>query len=253
MVREVRVTRRQALGGLTVVGAAGAGISLGTTALFSDTEEFGNNNVTAGELDLKVAWRKTVVQGTTTTEDESSDFPTPTNDAAAPICRLEDVKPGDSGHIEFVLLIDDNPGYLSLIGAEQADEENGQPEPERGALSESIPAGREGELDELLETTVSYGAVGEEVSADTPAYTASLASLVDLGSVGTGVPLDGGGSKSVTDILLEGGTPDAFEAGTRHGIRVDFALPPTVGNWVQTDSFRFALGFYTEQARHNQL
>jgi len=49
---------------------------------------------------------------------------------------------------------------VSLLGAEEADEENGQPEPEQGALSDSTPAGREGELDELLETTVSYGTLG---------------------------------------------------------------------------------------------
>jgi len=251
-VRELRVTRRQALGGLTAVGGAAAGISLGTTALFSDDETFGNNNVAAGELDLEVAWRKTVVQGTTTIEGESSGFPEPTNDARAPICDLSDVKPGDSGHIEFVLRIDDNPGYLSLVGAEQADEENGQPEPERGALSESIPAGREGELDELLETTVSYGSVDGRVSAGTEAYTASLASLVDLGSVGTGILLDGDGLASVVDIILDEATPGAFEGGTHHGIRVDFELPPTVGNGVQTDGYRFAIGFYGEQARHNE-
>ncbi len=253
MVRELRVTRRQALGGLTAVGGAAAGISLGTTALFSDGETFGNNNVAAGELDLEVAWRKTVVQGTTTVEEESSGFPEPTNDARAPICDLSDVKPGDSGHIEFVLRIDDNPGYLSLVGAEQADEENGQPEPERGALNEGIPAGSEGELDELLETTVSYGSVnGGGVTADTPAYTASLASLIGLGSVGTGILLDGVGSKSVVDIILDNATPGAFEGGTHHGIRVDFELPPTVGNGVQTDGYRFAIGFYGEQARHNE-
>lgn len=48
MLREAQVTRRRAPGGLTVVGAAGAGISLGTTALFGDSDRSGNN-VAAGE------------------------------------------------------------------------------------------------------------------------------------------------------------------------------------------------------------
>jgi predicted ribosomally synthesized peptide with SipW-like signal peptide len=252
-MREITLSRRQALGGLTAMGAASVGVSLGTEALFSDSETFTNNNVTAGELDLKVAWRKTVVQGTTTVEDTSSNFPEPTNDADAPICRLEDLKPGDSGHIEFVLQIDDNPGYISLVGAEQADEENGQPEPERGALNEGTPAGREGELDELLETTVSYGTVnGGGVTADTPAYTASLASLIGLGSVGTGILLDGDGSKSVVDIVLDNATPASFGPGTRHGLRVDFEVPASVGNGIQSDSHEFAIGWYGEQARHNE-
>jgi predicted ribosomally synthesized peptide with SipW-like signal peptide len=257
-VREILISRRGALGGLVAVGAAAAGAGLGTRALFSDSESFTNNSVTAGELDLEVAWRKTVVQGTTTTEETSGDFPTPTDEVDAPICDLSDVKPGDNGHIEFVLRIDGNPGYLSLVGAEQVDRENGQPEPERGALRESVPAGREGELDELLETTVSYGTVPDdlgnsEINSGEAAYTASLASLIDLGSVGTGVPLDGAGSESVTDIVLDNATPDPFAPGTRHGLRVDFAVPTTVGNGVQSDSYEFAVGLYSEQARNNDL
>lgn len=254
-MKEFRVSRRQALGGLAAVGAASVGAGLGTTALFSDAEEFGANNVAAGELDLKVAWRKTVTQRETSVE-QSTDYPNPTNDVDAPVCDLTDVKPGDHGHVEFVFRIDGNPGYVSLLGAERADDENGQPEPEQGTLSESVPAGREGELDELLETTVSYGTVQSggnttSVSAGTQAYASSLASLVGLGSVGTGIPLDGDGSVSVIDVILDGATPAAFDAGTRHGLRVDFAVPEAVGNGIQTDSYEFALGFYGEQARNN--
>ncbi len=252
-MKEFRVSRRQALGGLAAVGAASVGAGLGTTALFSDSEEFGANNVAAGELDLKVAWRRTVTQRETRVET-SSDYPNPTNDIDAPVCELTDVKPGDHGHVEFIFQVDGNPGYVSLLGAEQADDENGRPEPEQGTLSESVPAGREGELDELLETTVSYGTIGSDdaVSAGTQAYASSLASLVGIGSVGTGIPLDGDGSVPVVDVILDGVTPAAFEAGTRHGLRVDFEVPGAVGNGIQTDSYEFAIGFYGEQARNNE-
>lgn len=227
---------------------------MGTTAFFSDTEEFSENSVVAGELDLKVAWRKTVDQGRRRLEETSGDFPDPTNDADAPVCDLADLKPGDKGHIEFILRLDDNPGYISLLGAERADEENGQPEPERGALSESIPAGAQGELDEFLETTVSYGTTGTDgtVTAGTQAYTASLASLINLGSVGTGLPLDGAGATSVGDIILGDATPAALDGQTDYGLRVDWTLPESVGNGVQTDRYEFAIGFYGEQARHNE-
>jgi predicted ribosomally synthesized peptide with SipW-like signal peptide len=244
-VQEFQVSRRQALGGLAAVGGASTGIGLGTAALFNDSEEFSENSVTAGELNLKVAWKKRVVQADERIE-QSSDYPNPTNNVDAPICDLGDVKPGDRGHIEFVLLIDDNPGYLSLLGAEQADEENGQPEPERGVLTESIPPGREGELDELAETTLLYSDNGPT------AYDTSLASLIDMGSVGTGIPLDGAGSASVTDIILGGVTPAPFEAGTKHHLRVEFAVPAAVGNGIQSDSYRFTIGFYGVQARNNE-
>ena len=193
-MREITISRRAALGGLAAVGAGVAGADLGTRALLSDSEAFTNNSVTAGELNLKVALRKTVVQGTTTIEETSSDFPTPTDEVDAPICDLSDVKPGDNGHIEFVLRIDDNPGYLSLVGMEQADRENGQSEPERGALSESV-----------------------------------------------------------TDIILDNATPDPFGPGTLHGLRVDFEVPTAVGNGMQSDSYEFAVGLYTEQARNNDI
>lgn len=48
MLREAQVTRRRALGGTPVAGVAGAGTSLGTTALFGDSDRSGNN-VAAGD------------------------------------------------------------------------------------------------------------------------------------------------------------------------------------------------------------
>jgi predicted ribosomally synthesized peptide with SipW-like signal peptide len=59
MIKDNRlnVTRRKALAGLGTIGAASAGAGLGTSAFFSDTEEFQNNQLTAGELDMKVAWQ----------------------------------------------------------------------------------------------------------------------------------------------------------------------------------------------------
>lgn len=243
---ELQLSRRRALGGLAAVGVTSTGVGWGTTALFSDSEEFTNNTATAGQLDIKTAWKKTVV-GREATVETSDGFPTPDNDVTAPICELEDLKPGDHGHIEFVLRVDDNPGYLSLLAAEQADGENGQPEPERSALTESIPVGREGELDELTATTVSYADDGT-----TPAYTTSLASLIDMARVGTGVPLDGAGSASVVDIVIGDATPAPFAPGVEHGLRVDFQLPAAVGNGVQSDRYRFAIGIYGEQTRHNE-
>jgi len=52
----IELTRRKVLAGVTAVGAAGAGVGFGTSALFSDEETFGNNRVVAGQLDMRVAW-----------------------------------------------------------------------------------------------------------------------------------------------------------------------------------------------------
>lgn len=54
----MKLSRRKILAGMGAVGAAGAGAGLGTSALFSDTEQFANNSIMAGELDLKMDWEE---------------------------------------------------------------------------------------------------------------------------------------------------------------------------------------------------
>jgi predicted ribosomally synthesized peptide with SipW-like signal peptide len=52
------ISRRKVLGGLGTVGIASAGAGLGTSAFFSDTENFDGNSMVAGELDLKMDWEE---------------------------------------------------------------------------------------------------------------------------------------------------------------------------------------------------
>ena len=54
------LSRRKALLGLGTVGVAGAGAGVGTSALFSDTESFEDNTLTAGELNLIVDYGTSV-------------------------------------------------------------------------------------------------------------------------------------------------------------------------------------------------
>jgi predicted ribosomally synthesized peptide with SipW-like signal peptide len=56
---KLTLTRRRLLAGLGTVGIASAGAGLGTTAYFSDQETFQNNQLTAGEFDLKMDWQVT--------------------------------------------------------------------------------------------------------------------------------------------------------------------------------------------------
>jgi predicted ribosomally synthesized peptide with SipW-like signal peptide len=54
----LNLSRRKALAALGTIGVASAGAGLGTSAYFSDQETFENNQLTAGELDLKVGWQE---------------------------------------------------------------------------------------------------------------------------------------------------------------------------------------------------
>ncbi|MEZ3117175.1 SipW-dependent-type signal peptide-containing protein [Halobaculum sp. MBLA0147] len=53
--RRLELSRRRVLAGLGTIGVASAGAGLGTSAYFSDTEEFTGNQLTAGSLDMQVA------------------------------------------------------------------------------------------------------------------------------------------------------------------------------------------------------
>jgi len=59
MNKRPRLSRRKVLAGIGVVGLASAGAGAGTSAFFSDEEEFVDNSLVAGELDLLVDWQQT--------------------------------------------------------------------------------------------------------------------------------------------------------------------------------------------------
>jgi len=239
---EITLTRRRALSALAATGAVSAGVGAGTDAFFSDTESFDGNQLTAGELDLEVAWHKAVE--TTTRVATSDGWPTPRSDATAPICDLADLKPGDSGRLTLALRIDGLPGYLSLVGRERVDAERGQSAADADAA--------EGELDELTTAAVSYlvpddPAAPETGGATADAYTGSLASLVGLGGLGNGVPLDGNASASVYDCLVDDAPLGTFAGGRTHYLRIEWTVPTWVGNGIASDAFAFDLGLFGVQ------
>jgi predicted ribosomally synthesized peptide with SipW-like signal peptide len=56
MTRDFDLSRRKILAGVGTVGAASALGGVGTMAFFSDEETIANNQLVAGELDMKVSW-----------------------------------------------------------------------------------------------------------------------------------------------------------------------------------------------------
>jgi hypothetical protein len=77
-----------------------------------------------------------------------------------------------------------------------------------------------------------------------------LAALAD----GNGVPLDGNRSTPYDELGddPDNGNRDPFRGdGVMHCVALSWELPIGVGNEIQGDTLAFDLGFYTEQARHN--
>jgi len=97
----IDLSRRKVLGALGTVGVASAGAGVGTSAFFSDTESYENNQLTAGELDLKVDW-----------EEHYSDWSDDEADAVSDIVMTD----GDPGNVpgEYVGLPDPRAPMIAL-------------------------------------------------------------------------------------------------------------------------------------------
>jgi predicted ribosomally synthesized peptide with SipW-like signal peptide len=70
---EIELTRRRILTSLGAVGIASAGAGLGTTAYFSDGEDFEGNALVAGELDLQMDWEEHYSDWSTDENDDRTD------------------------------------------------------------------------------------------------------------------------------------------------------------------------------------
>jgi len=252
-----KLTRRKALAGLTTIGIAGVGAGMGTSALFSDEEEFENNSIEAGELDLFVDYATSVTQ-------DGVDTGSTTNDGTiqggvSGKYQISDVKPGDSGSLVFCPKIVDNPGWLFVGSADGVtDFENGQPEPEQEVDdSGGNPGEGNGELSKNIQVTVSYceyGGSGDRTNPDNFDTTREFNNpadytLADLfKELESGFLLDGTLNTSGTQEY-----PSSPNNSTQNGpcLCVEWEVPLEVGNEIQTDSVEFDITFAARQSRNN--
>ncbi|WP_440990699.1 right-handed parallel beta-helix repeat-containing protein [Haloarchaeobius baliensis] len=229
MTGRFELSRRKLLAGVGGAGAASVGAGLGTSAYFSDTESFEGNVVTAGQLDLAVDWEMEY-DGPGAVEMESGTL----DGEPAVLVDLSDVKPGDTGLCTFSFSVVDNPGYLWLGGGMTANAENGQPEPEaRADLTAGDIGTGKGELGRAMDATMAYDG-GPELC------TGSLKSVLE--DVQFGMSLDAD---------ADTGPRNCYQLDEGDDIVMEWALPESVGNRVQTDEMGFAVTFYGEQCRHN--
>ncbi|WP_254838362.1 SipW-dependent-type signal peptide-containing protein [Natronomonas marina] len=260
----IDLSRRKILGGVGAIGVAGAGAGLGTSALFSDTEEFENNSVQAGTLDLVVDYVTTVTQdgvspGSTTNDGtiqggESGEY------------QIADAKPGDSGFLAFCPKIVDNPGWLFVGSAEGVtDYENGQTEPEgdvdpsgSGSLNNNTNDGSDaGELSEAIQVDVEYCEPNTSDPSGLEDYDTIREfnnpddyTLADLfKELESGILLDG-------DADPANGTteyPSSPNQSTQSGpcLCISWNIPTEVGNEIQSDAVEFDITFAARQWRNN--
>ena len=247
---KIGLSRRKMLVGLGAVGVASAGAGLGTTAYFNDTESFEDNTLTAGSLDLRVLYEASYDSDGAVENMADSAMGTQDGDPAGMFYDLDDVKPGDSGHVEFCFEIVDNPSYMWACG-DLSQAENGINEPEMavddtpdlGELGDSIEARlvycERNDQDEIVE--------GEEIASG---------SLVDvIAAITGGAALDGEGVAGVapgdqmeySEVVEE----DDGSYITGPCVCLFWEVPKTVGYEIQSDLLTMNFEFHAVQSRHN--
>lgn len=265
--RSIELTRRTIIASMGAVGAAGAGAGLGTSALFSDTEEFENNTVRAGELDTVVDYYTSRNQGSSGSASQRGAV---NGDGGTEYTYdVADVKPGDSGILAFCPKIVDNPGWLWVGSVDGVtDYENGQTGPESqvdttagGSLDNGTNDGASaGELSDAIEVTVSYAESVNYDSANddiTCTNTRELDNpdgytLADLArNLASGFQLDGNepnGGDSTIDAY-----PGSSDADDQQGpcLCIEWKVPNDVGNEIQSDALELSFQFVAEQKRNN--
>jgi len=250
MSENIELTRRKILASAGVVGAAGAGAGLGTSALFSDEERFTNNTLTAGELDLVVSYA--------TEYDGPGDLQTTSgtvNGEPGILFNLGDVKPGDTGRGRICFSIVDNPAWLWLQAGIATDAENGVTEPEADASAEDDPEGpdsgttQSGELADALVSEWWYELSSPPNLADDGSSDPNIDGDLFNDDFNAGLQLDGDPSTGDPDPFT--GSESLGDTPFTHCIAFEWELPIDVGNQVQSDSVTFPLRLFAQQARNN--
>jgi len=108
-----RISKRKLLGALGTVGGSAALGGVGTLALFTDEEVFGNeeqpNIIQAGEVELTVDWEVTYFGvGPSPTTLARQDEPV---NRPGPIVDIVDLKPGDIVEKTLSAHVGGNPGF----------------------------------------------------------------------------------------------------------------------------------------------
>lgn len=240
------LSRRKALIGAGTVGIASAGAGLGTTAYFSDQEEFTGNEIQAGEFGMQADNFVGDVDQDGIGQDELTFEADDDSLIVNSGFNFGDLKPGDTIRLYWWFCIDSNPGYLAVAGS--STDENG------------VDAGNVS-LDDLwdIDDEDDLSTIGEEAEAtlevwgsndDQEKDSADPLSTVDYDSLNDLL-------SSVNDgLLVDDDDADPLRVGPDEVwqyvlICVKIHIPTSVGNEIQGAVTTADLTFYAEQARHN--
>jgi len=109
-------------------------------------------------------------------------------------------------------------------------------------------------VDDPLNIPTVFGNLAAQTAQEKVIMEDTLGNVLDALADGNGVPLDGNRATPYDELgdAPDDAARDPFRGdGVMHCVALSWELPFDVGNEVQGDTLGFDLGFYTEQARHN--
>ncbi|OYR65542.1 hypothetical protein DJ79_15295 [Halorubrum ezzemoulense] len=110
------------------------------------------------------------------------------------------------------------------------------------------------DVDDPLVIPSVFGNLAAQTGQEKIIIEGSLADVLEELESGDGIPLDGNRATPYGELAdpADDENRDLFAGdGVMHCVALEWELPIGVGNEVQGDALGFDLGFYTEQARHN--
>ncbi|MDZ5811350.1 vWA domain-containing protein [Halorubrum sp. AD140] len=110
------------------------------------------------------------------------------------------------------------------------------------------------DVDDPLNIPAVFGTLAAQTAGEKVIMQDTLGTVLDALADGNGVPLDGNRGTLYDEFEEPADAPyrEPFDGGgVMHCVALKWELPIDVGNEVQGDTLGFDLGFYTEQARHN--
>jgi hypothetical protein len=110
------------------------------------------------------------------------------------------------------------------------------------------------DVDDPLNVPTVFGNLAAQTAQEKVIMDDSLGNVLAALADGNGVPLDGNRATLYDELADPADDPDrdAFRGdGVMHCVALSWEVPVDVGNEIQGDTLGFDLGFYTEQARHN--
>lgn len=235
--KKFELSRRNALIGLGTVGVASAGAGIGTSAFFSDQEEFTENQIQAGEFGLIVEQEiHDIGQDGIGPDEMNFDENEEGGVWATNTIELEDAKPGDSYEFCWDITVQENPGHVALA-AESSDQD--------GYEAGNVDASELWDIEENDDlTTLGAATEVDSVTLEGPdgfMVTYEYDYLEDVLN-----DLDGG------ELLVdEDGNGIQFEADDTYTLCIELSIPTDVGNELQGAELDWDLAVYAEQARHN--